>query len=74
MAGYHQCLGEDCNKWITWRFALCTNCEKRYGRSAKQWPPWLRFLWNDTQRERRRNKRVAQNEVLYVDIEDVSDE
>lgn len=73
MAGFHQCLGEDCGKWITWRFAICANCEQKYGRSAKGWPDWLRFLWNDTQRERRRNKRINMNETSFVDIEDPDD-
>lgn len=68
--GYHKCLGENCNKWITWRFALCTECEKKYGHSATHWPAWLRFLWNDIQRNRRRNKRISTNEVFLEDLGD----
>ena len=68
MAGFHQCLGENCGRWITYRFAICAECEGRYGRSARKWPDWLRFLWNDTQRERRRNKRISKNEVSFADL------
>ncbi len=73
MAGFHQCLGEDCTKWITYRFAICANCEERYGKSARNWPSWLRFLWNDTQRNRRRNKRISMNEITFADLEDDND-
>lgn len=59
----HKCLGESCNKAITWRFAICNSCEETYGNSAKIWPAWLRFLWNDIQRERRRNKVIRQKEI-----------
>lgn len=69
MAGFHQCLGEDCTKWITYRFAICAKCEGRYGKSARNWPSWLRFLWNDTQRNRRRNKRISINEITFADLE-----
>lgn len=73
MAGFHQCLGEDCTKWITYRFAICAKCEERYGKSARNWPDWLRFLWNDIQRNRRRNKRISMNEITFADLEDDND-
>ncbi|MCK4819895.1 hypothetical protein KA005_29285 [bacterium] len=73
MAGFHQCLGEDCTKWITYRFAICAKCEERYGKSARNWPSWLRFLWNDIQRNRRRNKRISMNEITFADLEDDND-
>jgi hypothetical protein len=59
----HQCLGENCTQYITYRFALCAKCEKRYGRRATEWPAWLRFLWNDIQRERRRVRKINKHEV-----------
>ena len=62
----HCCLA--CQKIITYRFALCTMCEEKHGSSALQWPEWLRFLWNDTQRERRRDQRVKQFEVSFTDM------
>jgi len=74
MAGYHQCLGESCNKWITYRFAICADCEERYGRSAREWPDWLRFLWNDIQKDRRRNRRIRTHELPFTDIEDRDDD
>lgn len=63
----HKCL--NCQKPITWRFAICTDCEQEFGSKATEWPDWLRELWNDIQRERRRNKKVRQHEISMVDIE-----
>lgn len=51
----HKCLV--CGKPITYTFAICSSCEAQYGKSAKSWPSWLRFLWADTQRERRQEKK-----------------
>jgi hypothetical protein len=59
--GKHTCL--NCHKAITWRFAICTDCEAIYGNKATDWPDWLRFLWADTQRERRSAKRRDMYEV-----------
>jgi hypothetical protein len=59
----HRCLA--CGGRITWRFAICVNCEKTYGKSALQWPAWLHFLWNDVQRERRQVKRIASHEIQF---------
>jgi hypothetical protein len=33
----------------------------------------LRFLWNDIQRNRRRNKRISMNEITFTDLEDNND-
>jgi hypothetical protein len=68
--GFHKCLGENCNKTITWSFALCSDCEKKYGRSSKDWPEWLSFLWKDILRSRRQNIRIFLNEVP-VDPDDM---
>lgn len=57
----HPCIA--CGKWITYRFAICTDCETLYGNKARFWPDWLRFLWNDIQRERRANTRNNTHEV-----------
>jgi hypothetical protein len=70
--GHHKCL--TCSQWITYRFAICSKCEKTYGKSARKWPEWLRFLWNDTQRERRRNKKVRQHEITFSELEDSTDD
>lgn len=43
-------------------------CESEYGRSPLAWPDWLRFLWNDIQRERRREKRIMENEITLSDL------
>ena len=58
----HKCTA-GCGKVITWRFAICSDCEKVYGNRATGWPDWLRERWNMTQRERRQNKRVQMHEV-----------
>jgi hypothetical protein len=71
----HKCL--NCEKPITWKFAICSDCEKIYGNTSTQWPDWLRYLWSQTQRERRREKNKRQHEVpidlsgeTYEDIYD----
>lgn len=58
----HYCLY--CNKKrITYRFAICADCEKIVGNKATNWPEWLRFLWNDVQRQRRQDIKIAAREV-----------
>ena len=64
MAPPHRCIA-GCGKVITWSFALCSECEQIYGNSPYNWPDWLRYLWQDIQRERRRVKRQAENEINY---------
>lgn len=57
----HVCTA-GCGKVITWRFAICADCEKIYGNRALDWPDWLRESWNMTQRIRRQNKRIIKYE------------
>lgn len=67
----HRCLGENCDKVITWSFAICADCENIYGKSAaRDWPDWLRELWKLTQRERRAHKKIVRHEVDFSDIEE----
>jgi hypothetical protein len=63
----HFCLG-GCGKMITWRFAICSECEKIYGNKIASWPEWLSFLWRDEQRKRRRESRVKKHEVTFTDL------
>ncbi len=63
----HHCLA-GCGRRITWRFAICSECEKTYGRSPKDWPEWLAFLWRDIQRQRRQTTRIMQHEVTFTDL------
>jgi hypothetical protein len=66
--GYHVCIA--ClRKWITYRFAICTDCEEIYGSRATGWPEWLRFKWNDMQKSRRRDKKILANEVSLSALE-----
>ncbi len=63
----HTCLA-GCGKVITYRFAICAECEKKYGKSPHTWPEWLAFLWRDEQRLRRQHKRVVTHEVTFSDL------
>jgi hypothetical protein len=63
----HCCLA-GCGRAITWAFAICSDCEKLYGRSPKVWPEWLAFLWRDEQRLRRQHKRVTDYETSFCDL------
>ena len=65
----HTCLA-GCGKRITWRFAICAECEKTYGRSPMEWPAWLSFLWRDEQRLRRQHRRVVSHEVFLLDADE----
>jgi len=65
----HRCLA-GCGKAITYRFAICSDCEKIYGRSSLQWPEWLRYSWKQTQKDRRKEKKHKQNciNITFNDI------
>ena len=65
----HTCL-VGCGKRITWRFAICAECEKTYGRSPTEWPQWLAFLWRDEQRIRRQHRRIVAHEINLSEIDD----
>ncbi len=67
----HVCLA-GCGKRITWRFAICADCEKTYGRSPTEWPGWLAFLWRDEQRIRRQHRRIVAHEINLSEIDDES--
>jgi hypothetical protein len=62
MTNPHTCTA-GCGRIITYRFAICTNCEDIYGSRATGWPDWLRARWNMIQKERRQNKRIAIHEM-----------
>ena len=65
----HTCLA-GCGKRITWRFAICAECEKTHGRSPTEWPQWLAFLWRDEQRIRRQHRRIVAHEINLSEIDD----
>ncbi len=69
----HRCLGENCSQPITWTFAICAKCEKKYGNSTYDWPEWLREKWAWEQRDRRRHKKIMQHEVSFSDLEPQDD-
>jgi hypothetical protein len=64
----HKCLA-GCGKTITWQFAICAECEKIHTSSPYNWPDWLRYLWKQTQKERRQTKKIHTHE-LNMDITD----
>ena len=64
--GFHKCKA-GCGKTITWRFAICSDCEKKYGKSAKEWPDWLRYRWNEEQRKRRRDAREREMTIPLIE-------
>lgn len=65
----HKCL-TGCGQSITWSFAICSKCEKIYGNSPYGWPNWLRYLWQETQRQRRRDTKIKNNEVTMAELEE----
>lgn len=80
MNDVHRCLA-GCGKAITWRFAICADCERTYTSKPANWPEWLQWLWKDTLKERRRQKNQNRFEVdilaaAYTDaaLEDVIQE
>ncbi|MCK5605144.1 hypothetical protein KAR91_24855 [Candidatus Pacearchaeota archaeon] len=42
----------------------------KYGSSPYNWPNWLRFLWKQTQKERRQVKKQNKHEI-NLDISDL---
>jgi len=72
MPYYHPCMASKhsgCGKYITWNFAICAKCEAIYGKRARDWPDWLRFLWQDEQKRRRRAKKEREREIVFSDLE-----
>jgi hypothetical protein len=67
MGDYHHSCLAGCGKIITWRFAICAECEKIYGSSPYDWPEWLRYLWRSTQKERRQ---IRKQNAFEVNIDD----
>lgn len=63
----HKCLA-GCGKTITWNFAICSDCERIYGKSSKDWPEWLRASWSMTQHQRRKDKEFYNNEMTTSDL------
>ena len=59
-----------CHKKITYRFSLCAACEAEYGNRAGDWPPWVRYLVNQSRRERRANARYDRHEVSSKEAPD----
>ena len=57
-----------CGKAITYRFSLCGECEDKYGRRVAEWPEWVRYLVNQSRRERRANKKINKHEISMSDL------
>lgn len=57
-----------CGKLIAGKRHLCNECSKIYG-PRSEWPEWLRFWVNDTERELRLEDRIDKHEVALADID-----
>lgn len=53
-----------CGKLIAGRKHLCDECLAIYG-NRSEWPAWLLFWVNDTERERKQDERVSEHEISY---------
>ena len=63
-----------CGRKITYRFYVCRVCGKEYGQTKAEWPEWLRFLVNDTARERMRERSWAEREIFFGFASDIPPE
>jgi len=71
---YNHICHAGCGRKITFAFALCAECEKTYSPSALEWPEWLRYLWSETQKERRRARWIRKFEVPYEEEPDFQED
>jgi len=46
---------------------LCPQCSVTYGKTAAQWPAWLRFWVNDTMREVKQEIEIDKHEISFAD-------
>ena len=70
-SGRHEC--PTCGGWKHLRAHLCRNCEDEYGIDRDQWPEWLCFLVNDSERETYQDELHARREMPLdgdVSVED----
>lgn len=56
-----------CGKMIAGKRVLCPECSLIYGRTAKEWPAWLRFWVNDTVREIKQEIEIDKHEISFAD-------
>lgn len=56
-----------CGKKIAGARDLCNECYSIYGRTASDWPAWLRFWINDTHREQRTELEIDKHEISFTD-------
>jgi len=61
-----------CGASITYQFSLCNTCEGKYGSRAGDWPQWVRYLVNQSRRERRAEARWEKHESPLDDAPDDS--
>jgi len=57
-----------CGKPIAGKRHICPECESIYGNRC-EWPKWLKFQVNDTEREYEDELRIAAHEDNFDDIE-----
>lgn len=59
-----------CGKPLNGRRHLCPECASIYG-NRSDWPEWLRFWINDTEREIRYERKCSANEIQLDENEEV---
>ena len=71
MEKWRRCV---CGTKIAWGHTLCAECLKAYGARRNEWPEWLRFWVDDTQRElnaERNHREQTLNEDARVQFRNV---
>jgi len=56
-----------CGKRIAGKRHLCDECVAIYG-ARENWPEWLRFWVNDTEREAKQESRINEREITFTDL------
>lgn len=57
-----------CGKYLAGKRHLCDECSDIYGQ-REEWPEWLKFWVNDTERENRREINIDEHEISFSDLE-----
>ena len=70
--GKSNCVIPTCGKRISWTFWLCSDCEKIYGRRAKDSnrPEWVNYLIRQAAKERRAYLKT-EGDISFDDIMDI---
>ena len=56
-----------CGLKVAGKKHLCDKCSAIYG-TRQEWPEWLKFWVNDTEREYRKEKSIDEHEISFTDL------